>query len=841
MKTLQIVRASSTMLLFRLMKRVVLASIVICLSPYAVYSQMQMNDAVVTGKIDFEENLAQYPEQVKYKVGIGSGTTLFMERNCFTYVKYNPAQLDLIHENSHQEGNNDTRKDGVVDLHAFRMTFQGANPAVVTSAVRPRSYYTNYFIGNDPTKWASEVASYEQVNYTGLYTGINLSAYSTNDRFKYDLIVAPGADPAVIKMNFSGTDGIELQNNSLVIHLSTGDIVEQIPYSYQEINNVKYPVSCEYRIATDGHTVSFYFPDGYNENYPLTIDPVVVAATYSGAPAATTTYGHCATYDPWDNIYTAGECFNPGYPTQSGSFQVNFAGNVDIAVSCLNPNGSSLYWSTYIGGTGREVPNSLFAVTGGELYVLGASNSPNYPTTVGCFDATHNGTSGTDDDIVVTHINGSGTALIGSTYIGGSGNDGGGWGMPWNMNGHDGMRGEIIVDAVGNAWVASFTESAGFPTTPTAHDTTLGGTWDGVVFRLDPTCSNLGWSTFIGGSAADGAYALRLNAAGEVFCAGVTCSSDFPATAGTYSGTFSGGTSDGFIASFDATGSTLLAATYFGSVAHEICYFMDIDAGGNPYVFGTSTGAMPVTSGVYSNPGAGNFISKFDPALVSLQFSTVFGAGPASFLDPEAFMVDANGNIYCSGFNSQVNYPVSANALYSTQASCGGGSCYFLVLGTNATQLLYGSFYYGWHVDGGTSRYSPSGVLYLGICIGSGNAPTPSWAYADSLNTPSWDMYVLKVDFEMPVGIQPANTDSESGVHVFPNPAEAQSQAEIHSLSSGLIQLRIYNSLGQMVWTEAIEPTGSTTRVLLPDLDGGHYAITVEQAGIVRRSKFIAL
>lgn len=825
------------------MKKVLFTSIaVIALAPFAASAQALQNDVAVQGKIDFEENLAQYPEQVKYKVGIGEGTTLFMERNCFTYVKYDPAQLELIHENSHREGNHDSRKDGVVDLHAFRMTFQGANPAAAVSAMHPRSYYTNYFIGNNPAKWASNVASYSQVVYTGIYSGIDLSAYSVNNSFKYDFIVAAGADPGLIRMDFSGTDGIEVRNNLLIIHLSTGDMVEQVPYSYQEINNTKYPVSCEYRIEADGHTVTFYFPNGYDRNYPLTIDPIVVAATYSGSPSSTTTYGHCATYDQWGDIYTGGECFNPGYPTQPGSYQTTFAGNVDIAVSRLNPNGSALFWSTYIGGTGREVPNSLFAVAGGELYVLGASNSSNYPVSVGCYDPTHNGTSGTDDDIVVTHINSSGTALIGSTYIGGSTNDGGGWSMPWAMNGHDGMRGEIIVDAGGNAWVASFTESANFPVTPATYDGTLGGTWDGVVFRLDPTCSALGWSTFIGGSAADGAYSLRVNASGEAYCSGVTCSSDFPATAGAYSGTNSGGTSDGFIARFDNTGTNLLSATYFGTAGQEICYFMDMDGSGNPYVYGSSAGAMPVTAGVYSNAGSGNFISKFDPALSSLQFSTVFGSGQAaSFLEPEAFMVDANGNIYCSGFNSQTTYPVTANALYSTQASCGGGSCYFIVLSPNATQLVFGSFYYGWHVDGGTSRFSPTGVIYQGICIGAGNAPTPAWAFKDNVNPPSWDMYVLKLNLETEVGIPHMPDGSDLSVQVIPNPADAQSQVEICSPHSGLMQLHIYNSLGQIVWSNPVQPAGNSTRVLLPDLEGGQYVIEVSQGDKVNRSRFIAL
>jgi gliding motility-associated-like protein len=705
---------------------------------------------VAQGTVDFEENRNQYPDRVKYKVGLGSGITMFMEKNCFTYVKYNPQELEQIHDNSHQDMLGDTRKEGLVNLHAFRVHFDGCRNDALISSDGKRSYYTNYFKGNDPSRWASDVPSFSEVFYTGLYSGVNLSAYSVNNTFKYDFIVAPSVDPSVIRMRFEHTNGIEVQNNMLLIHLSTGDIVEQVPYSYQEIGNSKIPVACEYHIEADGKTVTFRFPNGYNQNYKLVIDPVLVAATYSGAPVSTTTYGHCATYDPSGNIYTGGECFNPGYPTQAGSFQTTFGGNVDIAVAKLNPNGSLLLWSTYVGGSGREIPNSLFAVANGELYILGATGSTNYPTSGGCFDATHNGTSGADDDIVVTHLSNTGGALIGSTYVGGSANDGGGWGMPWAMNGHDGMRGEIIVDGAGNAWVASFTESSNFPTSVGAYDATLGGTWDGVVFRLTPNCATLSWSTYLGGSAADGCYALRVNSAGECFTVGATTSNDFPTSVACYDNSYNGGSSDGFLTHFNAAGNAIVASTYFGTAQNEICYFMDMDGSGNPYVFGSSTGNMPVTAGVYSNPGSGNFVAKFDPMFFALDFSTVFGGGAAGYLEPEAFMIDSCENIYCSGFNSGSTYPTNGlyTSLYPTQGSAGGGSCYFIVLSKDALSLQFGSFYYGWHVDGGTSRFDPSGRIYQGICIGGGGAPTPAWAWKDNVNAPGWDMFVVKIDMQ---------------------------------------------------------------------------------------------
>lgn len=722
----------------------------------------------IKSSVDFEENHSQYPSQVKYKVGVGSGATLFMEANRFTYVKFDPAQIEAIHHDAEETGKKVHKKEGNVDLHAFYMTFVGANPNAMVSAISPRPYYNNYFIGNDPAKWSSNVQLFEEVFYTGLYSGVNLTAYSVNNRFKYDFVVAPNADPSQIKMRFDGTGGISIQNSRLLIHLTTGDMVEEVPYTYQEINGVKYPVACEYFIEADGITVRFVFPNGYNQNYPLVIDPVLVAATYSGGPSSCTTFGHCATYDPSGNIYTGGECFNAGYPTQAGSYQTTFGGGVDIAVACLDPAGSNLLWSTYLGGSGSEIPNSLFATGGGDLYVLGASNSANYPTSGGCFDNTQNGM----EDIVVTHVNNTGTALTGSTYVGGSSDDGGG-GVTWFMNGHDGMRGEIVVDPMGNAWISSFSSSANFPMSAGTYDATKSGTWDAVIFKLTPTCAALPWSTFLGGSSDDGGYAIRVTSSGEVFCAGVTTSTDFPATVASYDNSQNGGL-DGWVAKFNAAGNALLAATYYGTAGNEICYFMDIDGSNNPYVFGVSTGAMPVTAGVYSNAGASNFVTKFDPMLFAIQYSTVFGSGPASYLEPEAFMIDSCENIYCSGFNSQSTYPSTANALYPTQASASGGSCYFICLSKDALQILFGSFYYGWHVDGGTSRFDPSGAIYQGICIGGGGAPTPAWAYKDNVGAPSWDMYVVKIDFQQS-GVQaiaqatPNDTICENGTVTFTN------------------------------------------------------------------------
>ena len=690
-----------------------------------------------------EENKNQFPETVKYKADL-PGSRLFFEKNKFTFVIHSVDDLKRIHdakhleESGHQKGQSKSI-DETIRLHSFQATFVNSNPNVVLNSENKSSFYSNYFIGNNSQKWSSEVYSYEKIIYKNLYPNIDLVAYSKDNQFKYDFIIQAGSNPNQIQINYTGAEQLLINNNTLIIKTSIGDVVESIPLAYQMINGKQISVACNYLL--NDTKISFQFPSGYNQNYPLIIDPVLVAATYAGGTAMT--FGHSATYDNSANIYTGGECFGAGYPATLGAFDVSFAGSTDIAISKLNPNGSNLIWATYLGGTGGEIPNSLFVNNSGEIYIMGASNSINYPVTAGCFDNTQNGV----EDIVVSHLNATGTALVGSTYIGGTGSEGRG-GIYW-MNGHDGMRGEIIVDASDNAWIANYTSSTDFPTTVGAYDQTYnGGAWDACVLKLSSNMSSLLWSTFLGGVSDDVGYGLRLNSVGEAYVTGVTSDNTFPSTAGVYQSTFQGGASDGFITKFNASGSGLVASTFIGGTGgtsdYDASYFIDLDGSGDPYIFGTSQGAMPVTGGVYSNAGSGNFISKLNANLTALAYSTVVGGGAASFIEPEAFMVDTCENVYIAGFGAFGSYPVTPTALYTSTTAL--GNCYLMTLSKDAMSLLYGSFYHGNHVDGGTSRFDPSGTIYLGICMGS-TVPVPAWAWDTS--APSWDMFVVKIEFQL--------------------------------------------------------------------------------------------
>ncbi|HTF04116.1 MAG TPA: gliding motility-associated C-terminal domain-containing protein [Bacteroidia bacterium] len=691
----------------------------------------------------FTPNAGQWNNQVFYKADIHSGH-VFFEQNKLMYAFYSKQDLDRIHEEAHhaksaaQQRKIEQQK---VRCYAYEVSFPGANAAPLITGADRTSYNSNYFLGNDPQKWAPNVANYRNLTYHELYPGVDVRFSSPAGQLKYDFIVAAGTDPSAISMQYSGLKAITMRDGNLILDAGFMEITEAIPYAYQEIEGVRTEIRCEFIL--DGNVVRFVFPNGYDARYNIVIDPVVIASTYSGGTV--TTYGHSATYDNAGQIYSAGRVFGAGFPATAGAYDLTFAGSVDLGISQYNPTGTTLQYCTYIGGTADEYAHSMF-VHNNELYIYGSAMSTDYPTTGGAYDGSHNG----GYDIIVTHLNSTGSALIGSTYIGGTANDG------FNaINTHygDTFRGEIIVDASGNALVASFSSSTDFPATAGAYDLTNAGAQDGVVLKLSPNMGSLMWATYLGGSGNDGAFGVRINSTGQVYVCGATGSSanDFPITVGTYQTTYQGGTYDGFLLQLDANGTALGASTLFGTSGLDEAFFLDIDYDDDVYIYGEARGGAPVTPGVYSMPGSAMMVAKFNPALTTLMMCTVIGDGTTtSTIAPSAFMVDVCKNIYLAGFGAFSGWPVTANAIYGTSAI---GSCYLATLSPGATALLFGSFYGGNHVDGGTSRFDPSGIIYHAVCQGGSGFPTTPGAWNAGVGAPSWDVCVFKIDFEQ-MGVQ---------------------------------------------------------------------------------------
>lgn len=715
----------------------------------------------------FIENKGQWDARIRYKLNMGVAQ-LFAENDRLNYLLVHPGDLaERSHHHTEAHCNHDEQLR--IRCHRFYVRFAGANTQSLNKPARKLSAYHNYFLGNDPSKWASEVGLFEEVFYGGLYPGIDLRLYESGGNIKYDFIVAAGADPAAIDLEYSYADKVFLKDGNLHIQTSVNEVVEQKPFAYQEINGLRKKVDCFFEL--ENNRLRFVFPKGYDHDLPLIIDPVLIFASYSGA--SDDNWGTTATYDDAGNLYAGGVAFGD-YPTTPGAFQISQISIADpgnMGISKFAADGRTLVYSTFIGGRQFEVPHSMIVNSRNELVIMGTSGSDDYPVR-NAFNSNFSGGIFTNEvnalflynrgsDIVVTVLNAAGSDLVGSTYIGGGGNDGlhlGVAGVPYNYG--DPVRGEVVLDADDNIYVASVTKSDDFPTTPGAFDRTYnGGLEDGVIFKLSSTASGLLWSTYLGGSSFDAVFSLKLNENGNVYTCGVTNSVNFPVTANALHRMHQGQGSVGIVTEIAADGSTLLSSTFL--TGSDFAYFVELDEAGDVYVIGqASVSFYPVTPDVYSNAGSTLFLHKLDPDLSQTRFSTVLGNGDRlnGIWVPSAFLVDNCGRIYISGWGGLTNggdirrMPVSSDAF---QRTTDGSDFYLMVLKPDATELEYGTYFGGRnsqeHVDGGTSRFDKKGIIYQAVCAGCGgndDFPTNAGAYSRNNNASNCNLGVFKFDFQ---------------------------------------------------------------------------------------------
>ena len=712
--------------------------------------------------ITYIKNQGQWNSPELYRADFRGGR-LFLEKNAITYLFYPQDGLTRLHphDRANKAGRTiQTKKEDIIlDFHAVHMEFTGSSDLATITALNNKSFYHNYYKGKDAKKWISNVPLSEGVTYNNLYEGVSLKAFSANNNFRYDFIVNPMADASVIKMKFTGQDKLSLQDGKLIISTSVGNMIQQAPYVYQLEDGKEQQVNCRYTLRDN--IVGIEITGEYNHNIPLIIDPTLVFATFTGSTADN--WGMSASYDSQGNGYTSGICFDTGYPLTTGAFQQTFnngtpdpslgEGGFDIVVSKFNASGSSLLFSTYLGGTGNEAPESIIVDKANNLLVLGHSYSTDFPVTAGAYDISQNGGA----DIIITKFNPNGTALLASTFIGGSGDDGVNYSDEDDILGSlkynyaDNGRGDIILDNSDNVYIASCTESTNFPVTPGCVQAISKGLQDGCVFKLNPALTSLNWSTYLGGNANDAAYNLAIDNNSSVYVTGGTESTDLPVSSGALHASY-GGNIDGFLTHISSGGNTILQSTYIGTSGYDQSYFVQLDNANNVYIFGQTSGSYPITAGVYSNANSGQFIHAFNSTLSTTLFSTEFGTGKGTpDIVPSAFLVDKCNNIYISGWggtldqfnnstSSTTGMPITPNAI---QPGTDGMDFYFMVLQKNASALWYASFFGGdngsqEHVDGGTSRFDKSGVIYQAICEGCAVSASTNWQpNSDMPTTPS--------------------------------------------------------------------------------------------------------
>lgn len=687
--------------------------------------------AVFSQKVWMIPNEGQWDERIQYNVDLNSGK-LYLEDQGMTFFL-----TDALNHN-HHDGHETTHEK--TSYHAIKHIFPHANKNAQITEKDSSSHYFNYMLGSDQSTWRSNIHAVSKLTYHAYFDGIDLIYNGQGEQLSFAFAAQAHADLGQLAFYFEGADKIHLDAlGNLVLSHSFGTISYSAPKAWNiSANGDKSKVNIQFELKNS--EVSFIFPDGYDASQELFIDPSLTFSTFSGSTADN--WGFTATPDPNGNLFGGGIVFGSGYPITTGAFDSSFGGGtgmfpMDAAITKFNAAGTALLYSTFLGGSGNETPHSLVSAPNGELYIYGVTSSNNFPITTGAYDNSFNGgpyqlqneLEFNGSDIYVARLNPQGTALMSSTFIGGSGTDGLNT-STLNYNYGDQFRGEIVLDNNQNVYIASSSSSLNFPTVG-ASQNALNGSQDAVIFKLNPNLSNLLWSTYFGGAGNESGNSIAIASNGSLYVGGGTSSSSIPVNAGNDL-TYNGGSSDGFILKMNAGSGNFQAGSYMGFSEYDQTYFVRTDIDNNAYVYGQTESSWPISSGCYGNANSGQFVRKYTSDLMNISWTTMIGAGTGHVeLSPTAFLVSDCYDIYLAGWGGILNQTY-AQAIYSTttgfqttidgyQQTTNGSNFYIAVLDNDASSLKYATFMGGSassynHVDGGTSRFDNSGRIYHAVC-----------------------------------------------------------------------------------------------------------------------------
>ena len=437
----------------------------------------------------FVANMGQWPEDFSYKMEYANAA-VFVQKDGLRFALRDP---NSTHEMLDAHGRHALPKDPV-KYHAFEVVFGGSEQTAIHPQKKIETYH-NYYLGKKRSKWRSEVPLYEELVYENLYPNTNLVLKVGSQNLKYDILLAPGANPAAIIWSYRGAFGIRKHHNQLIIQTSVGEVVEDAPIAWQIINNAHVPVKVAFRLINEyqvGFELGYYDPE-----FPLVIDPNFIFSTYTGSTADN--FGYTATFDNLGNTFGGGIVFSVGYPVTLGAYQMGYGGGtVDVGISKFNTTGTQQLYATYLGGSQNEQPHSLVTDAQGNLYVYGITGSANFPTTPSAFDTTFNSGPNVNVsflpfsqgvDIFIAKFNALGTALLGATFLGDSGTDGANLQLSFNYG--DQSRGEIIVNSSGQIYFASSTNSLNFPVQTNSFQPALAGQQDAVLGKFTTNLDQL--------------------------------------------------------------------------------------------------------------------------------------------------------------------------------------------------------------------------------------------------------------------------------------------------------------------------------------------------------------
>ena len=644
-------------------------------------SNVQITRNIASMPLAFTANQGQWDDEVQFRANAGGATMWFSSDGAYyqftrTIESEDGDPISIVDKRFGVAPDDILdRKPNAVETMMIKATFVGAklNPQMI--GVDMMEYKCNYFIGNDPNKWQTDVPNYAAVMYEEIYDGIDLKYYGNGRQMEYDFIVSPGADYSQIKIQYEGAESISINDNGeLVVETNWGKIVEQRPLIYQIDNDSRIAITGEYRMMGD-NSFSFELSSSYNPALPLVIDPLLSYSTYLGGSADDE--GWAIAVDVSGNAYITGRTYSTDFPAE-GAFQTN-QDTIDVFVTKLNSSGNALVYSTYLGGNGSELGLGIALDGSRNVYITGYTLSTDFPIEGGY--QTDQG----NNDAFVTKLNSSGNALVYSTYLGGSNND---------------IGAGIAVDGSGNAYINGNTDSPDFPTEAPYQSNHQGGAVDAFVTKLNSSGNALVYSTYLGGISADYCWGIAVDNFGNAYITGQTSSTDFP-TEGAYQTTLQGGY-DISVTKLNSTGDSLIYSTYLGGSDDEVGFGIVLDNLRNAYITGWTKSADFPTEGEYQTyqGGAGSydaFVTKLNSTGAALVYSTYLGGINIDI--GNGIAVDASGNAYITGYTFSVDFPTegeyqtyqgSTDAFVTKLISSGNAVVYSTYLGGSGGDEAYG-------------------------------------------------------------------------------------------------------------------------------------------------------
>jgi Chitobiase/beta-hexosaminidase C-terminal domain/Bacterial Ig-like domain (group 3)/Bacterial Ig-like domain (group 1)/Beta-propeller repeat len=645
--------------------------------------------------LSFEANYGQVDPQVRF-LSRGNGYSLFLtDKGAVLSLRKADKPKEIQQKNSGENSLSSFKTDVV------RMELVGAGPSSLITGNDLLPGTTNYFIGNDPKKWHRDVPTFSKVKYAGVYSGVDLVYYGNQQQLEYDFIVAPYATTKSIRLHLAGAEHLKLNASAdLEVQAKDGLITFHRPVVYQEVNGHRRSVEGRFNILAE-NTVGFTLGN-YDHAAPLVIDPVLVYSTYLGGTKSVGLGDQAlaTAADNSGNAYVAGLASSSDFPTTTGAYQTtntSASGNSRAFISKLDPTGSHLIFSTFLGGNGPDQANGIALDSAGNIYVTGLTNSSNFPVTPGAFHSTNNTLLNDHQTGFVTKLSASGASLVYSTYLGGStpGDSGAG----------------ITVDAAESAYVVGTTASSDFPVTPGAFQTALTPNGAAVfVTKFSADGTKLVYSTFLTGHEGQTGNAIAVDSSGHAYVTGHTYASDYPTTPGAFETVNpdlpngSGGLT-AFVTKLNPDGATLAYSTYLGGLGTgSQGNGIAIDASGDAYITGyadtnSPTSSFPVTTGAYQTSpavqiGFNVFVTEMNPTGSGLVYSTYLGAAIAN-----GIALDANGNVTVVGYTTSANFPQTADSIQGSTVPQGQNAV-VSKLNNKGTELLYSTIMGSNGVDG---------------------------------------------------------------------------------------------------------------------------------------------